>query len=129
MLIRKSIHSLSEIEGILRDIVLSNLDVPKKKIQVVINGEKIYALSDRYKTFFTKGLSCPVCGATASYWALEKDASNKRYHLNLYAFHNNIEVLMTKDHIYPRSKGGADSLSNYQTMCRCCNIAKGTSIV
>lgn len=31
---------------------------------------------------------------------------------------------MTKDHIMPKSKGGADSLSNYQTMCLPCNEAK-----
>lgn len=37
---------------------------------------------------------------------------------------NGKEVLMTKDHIIPKSKGGANDISNYQTMCKRCNEAK-----
>lgn len=35
---------------------------------------------------------------------------------------------MTKDHIIPKSKGGADDISNYQTMCERCNEAKGNRL-
>ena len=31
---------------------------------------------------------------------------------------------MTKDHIIPKSKGGKNELSNYQTMCTYCNNEK-----
>lgn len=41
---------------------------------------------------------------------------------------NGKEVLMTKDHIIPKSKGGADDISNYQTMCERCNEAKGNRL-
>jgi hypothetical protein len=34
-------------------------------------------------------------------------------------------VLMTKDHIIPRSKGGSDHIDNLQTMCSKCNSKKG----
>lgn len=37
---------------------------------------------------------------------------------------NGKEVLMTKDHVIPKSKGGANDISNYQTMCKRCNEAK-----
>ena len=54
---------------------------------------------------------------------------DKSYHLNLYAVDDNgDEILMTKDHIIPRSKGGIDDISNYQTMCRLCNEAKGNKL-
>lgn len=50
-------------------------------------------------------------------------------HLNLYAVDDNgDEILMTKDHIIPRSKGGIDDISNYQTMCKLCNEAKGNKL-
>ena len=35
---------------------------------------------------------------------------------------------MTKDHILPRSKGGIDDISNYQTMCKPCNEVKGNKL-
>ena len=41
---------------------------------------------------------------------------------------NGDEILMTKDHILPRSKGGIDDISNYQTMCKPCNEAKGNKL-
>lgn len=54
---------------------------------------------------------------------------DKSFHLNLYAIdENGKEVLMTKDHIIPKSKGGADDISNYQTMCERCNEAKGNRL-
>lgn len=60
------------------------------------------------------------------------------WHLNLYAlqeewhqeygFIGYREILMTKDHILPRSKGGANEMWNYNTMCQPCNSNKGSKI-
>lgn len=32
--------------------------------------------------------------------------------------------MLTRDHIYPKSKGGLNSLKNYQLLCHSCNQKK-----
>ena len=55
--------------------------------------------------------------------------SEPRPHLNLYAYTDKGEwVMMTQDHIFPKSKGGSNELSNLQTMCSVCNQAKGDKV-
>lgn len=36
--------------------------------------------------------------------------------------------LLEVDHIYPRSRGGADHISNYQCLCQACNRHKSDKI-
>ncbi len=84
--------------------------------------------SDRLKTFKVKGLKCCACGIEGKFFALEihEHGSGEFPHLNLYGINaDGNEVLMTKDHIVPKSKGGRNSLKNYQTMCFPCNYTKG----
>jgi hypothetical protein len=52
---------------------------------------------------------------------------SENYHLNLYAEKDNREILFTKDHIIPKSRGGKNILANYQTMCVECNNKKGNT--
>lgn len=93
------------------------------------DGDLIKGNSQRYQTFFTKGCKCAICGIEGKYFAKERHLQDKAYHLNLYAVDDNgTEILMTKDHILPRSKGGIDDISNYQTMCKPCNEVKGNKL-
>ena len=122
---RKENLTIEEVYNAVKDVLFEPED---KKAMVVINGDKIKGNSQRFQTFFTKGLKCACCGIEGKYFGKEKDFNAARYHLNLYALdESGIEVLMTKDHIVPRSKGGASELYNYQTMCVKCNIAKGNN--
>jgi hypothetical protein len=59
-------------------------------------------------------------------------------HLNLYHVGEELEewknlskdglVMMTKDHITPRSQGGPTNWENLQTMCTICNGKKGSKL-
>lgn len=122
---RKENLTIEEVYNAVKDVLFEPED---KKAMVVINGDKIKGNSQRFQTFFTKGLKCACCGIEGKYFGKEKGFNAARYHLNLYALdESGNEVLMTKDHIVPRSKGGASELYNYQTMCVKCNIAKGSN--
>jgi 5-methylcytosine-specific restriction endonuclease McrA len=51
-----------------------------------------------------------------------------RYHFNLYGYNERgEEIMLTKDHIIPKSKEGKNDIDNYQTMCCKCNWKKGNN--
>jgi hypothetical protein len=88
--------------------------------------------SQRYK-LFRKNKKCVKCGKEGNVVSVmktfQKDCNQYRFHLNLYHIGKNEKpLLMTKDHIVPKSKGGPNKMSNYQTMCTKCNQKKGNII-
>lgn len=122
-ILRKSIHSIDEVRETIKDVLFEKL---KKDAKVELDGDIIKGNSQRYQLFFTKGTKCVCCGIEGKYFAKEKRIKDKSYHLNLYGIADNgQEVLIIKDHIIPKSKGGKDELENYQTMCVRCNKRKG----
>lgn len=125
-LIRKETYSIDEVREKVKDILFEK---DNRNAKVDFDGDLVKGNSQKYQTFFTKGCKCVVCGIEGRYFAKERHLQDKAYHLNLYAVDDNgTEILMTKDHILPHSKGGADDISNYQTMCRLCNEAKGNKL-
>ena len=90
------------------------------------DGDWIYMGSSRYQNFAKHGVECVVCGLKGEFFAKERCKNQDYYHFNLYAYDKNgKEVMMTKDHIIPKSKGGKNELDNYQPMCKKCNSHKG----
>lgn len=86
--------------------------------------------SHRYQLFAEKGCKCAMCGIKGKFFALEKMDSDINYHFNLYALNpNGEEVMLTKDHIIPRSLGGKNSIDNYQTLCEICNGKKSNKLI
>jgi 5-methylcytosine-specific restriction endonuclease McrA len=116
--------------------LLSLVELHHTKADIVIfDGDPIKLGSDRYKLFKTKGTVCAECGIVGTFFAKERTFTKKTpkkvsWHMNLYAIAaDGTEVLMTKDHIYPKSLGGKDELENYQPMCHICNSKKGHKII
>lgn len=104
-------------------------DKRSKKIFTVFDRDYLVSMDSlRYKVF-AKGLHCSKCNIAGSFFLLQKSISDPGdlYHFNLFAWDElkNKPILMTKDHIVPKAKGGRDHLNNLQTMCEICNRKKG----
>lgn len=128
------------------DEVLSHVRQGRQQAQ--FKQFSIDLTSVRYRTF-AKSVVCASCGIQSAYFKLErhykykKDSTGKKIrdengkkvlipddkatpHFNLYATNEyGHEILMTRDHIIPKSHGGSEHISNMQTMCRPCNERKG----
>lgn len=111
--------------------------IPNGKYTAVIDGKEYHIRvgSTRLRCF-KRSLECVGCGVVGEIFRLECQMNEDNEvretpHLNLYApakhgYHDAEWVLMTQDHILPRSKGGKSCLSNLATMCVKCNGLKGS---
>lgn len=95
-----------------------------KRSTIEINGRWIRTRDDRYQNFLEHGFGCSNCGLKGEYALLEYNTQYKWY-LNVYGTNKDGKrVQLTKDHIYPKSKGGLNDIKNYQTLCEKCNQNK-----
>ena len=110
-------------EQILPHIIVGN----DRRKRMVLDGDSVKICSLRLATF-KKSIVCAGCGLKGRYFVKKRGPHDIHFHLELYGIDKNLnEVLMTKDHIIPSSKGGKNHTSNLQTMCRSCNVKKGNS--
>lgn len=79
-------------------------------------------LTDRFRNLINHS-QCVTCNRTLAYFRIESNNNGEGAHLNGYSADH---VMMTRDHIVPRSAGGPDELANYQLMCSPCNKSKGS---
>ena len=120
-----------KIEDVL-PILSSTFYVRKKKKVKNKEGQvfDVNVTSLRLATFKTKGLNCCYCGRTATHFQLDEIYNNNKTpkgkpHLNLYSG----DMLMTKEHIIPKSSGGKDHLDNMETCCEECNQLRSDLIL
>lgn len=104
----------------------TGIDYKDRDKRVEFEGEKLKLSSLRLRTFAAYGTECVDCGIKAAFFAIERHQIDVNYHINLWAIKSDgKQILMTHDHILARSLGGADNLTNTQTMCMECNFEKG----
>lgn len=97
-------------------------------------GHSVKMNSRRYRLFKAKGVVCGGCGLEGTFFALERQRNNAqtedKFHFNLYGVTaDGTEILMTKDHIHPKSKGGGNLLDNLQVLCSICNQIKRDDVI
>jgi len=116
------------IDEVLKHAIYTKL---KKAVRKNFDGDMVKVNSKRLMCFKKSGIKCVACGIEGEYFYKErtgyKDKSKNRgpFHFNLYGMKEGEEILMTKDHVFPKSKGGPDTSNNLQTMCAPCNTEKG----
>jgi len=115
----EEVFSMLGVENLNKNYLSQN----NRKEDIMVDGFKVRAKSLRYMTFYQKGVTCACCGRVGTHFKLDGDGDVRR-HFNLYCDDG---MLMTKDHIMPKSLGGSDSIDNLQPMCAECNFKKGNT--
>lgn len=120
--LRKEIYKIEEVLPFVRTGKGNNFHI--------FDGDEIKMSSQRYILFKNKGVTCIKCGLEGLFFAKEKTIGQdaERFHFNLYGIKDGKEVMLTKDHIHPKSLGGKNNLSNYNVMCSKCNHEKANKI-
>lgn len=103
-------------------------EIDNRKRKVFFDGHEVKISTSRLRMFLLKGHTCVTCKVEGLFLYKEKNSIRDGYHLNLYAVKDGLEILMTKDHILPKSLGGLNHIDNYQTMCTECNAKKGNDV-
>ncbi len=73
--------------------------------------------------------NCELCAMKLASIAHNEPEGWEKPHFNLYHMGKKGGlILMTKDHVIPKSKNGPNRIENLQTMCMTCNIKKGNTM-
>jgi len=86
--------------------------------------QEVYKNHHRLIVFASIGCKCVNCDRVGTRLIIGR-AKNDGLHVDVYT---DDLIMMTVDHIVPRSRGGADHINNYQPMCEPCNSSKGNSM-
>ena len=110
----------------------SILDQPVRHDRLV-KGKRVDRPSGWALFHHLKGqpILCHFCGCQADRWVSEKGRKDHLGHpvLNLFATNRDGQVvLMTRDHIIPKSLGGIDAVANLRPACGPCNEQRSNEV-
>lgn len=80
----------------------------------------------RLSLYIKKGHYCASCAIVCDRLILGKDNGGHR-HWDLYD--QDLQVMLTRGHIVPHSKGGPATFDNLRPLCHICNLKEGSSLV
>lgn len=105
--------------------VLPFLEVERKIFRDRQGRDWSLNLTSQRLKLFRGNRTCVCCGIEGTFLKLEQHLPQDVPHFNLYASTELYgDMMLTKDHIIPKSAGGLCIMSNYQTMCARCNAIK-----
>lgn len=113
-----NILGLYEMRQVMPYVGIGTLKIYLGEVPVFVNTHTLRCL--KYSA------RCVKCGKKGTHFLLIQEKGQPP-HLRLYhrVKKTGKLILMTKDHIKPLSKGGANCQKNFQTLCEECNIKKG----
>lgn len=79
----------------------------------------------RLKVFYHKGSTCYICNSVTGTKIVKTIDIQGGVHLDVVSDEN---ILLNVDHIWPKSKGGSNHLSNLAPCCVNCNNKKGANV-
>lgn len=82
----------------------------------------------RFRVFWKKGVRCRGCSLEGNAIVKTKWKDGSIHH-DLYHWSKSKKILMTVDHIIPKSYGGKNDLNNLQPLCEKCNSKKGNQLL
>jgi len=83
----------------------------------------------KMRNFFHHGVKCKNCDVKGNVFRLQRYSDARNWHLNLYQVSSgNPDILITMDHVIPKSKGGIKDINNIQPLCSPCNNLKGNKL-
>lgn len=84
----------------------------------------------KFKIFNQIGYDCVSCGMIGSHIVWWREFTGRQAdHWDIAGYKEAKLCKITIDHIYPKSKGGSNTIDNYQPMCGPCNGRKSDKIV
>ena len=115
----------------IRDVYLSEVKNKRgKRVRSIILPDKSrYRLTNTFRLIMEKGNICSSCKKSGTYFLQTERNNTDKFNVNacIYLFTED-NILMTRDHIIPRSAAGSDRLLNLQPMCSSCNRKKNSDI-
>jgi hypothetical protein len=118
------------IKAVVPYIPTPNNKVPKRRDYPTFSGFDLSVkMTGERMQLFHRTQKCACCFLLGDHFWLEKSGFFS-WHFNLYGYNRDSKpIMLTMDHILPKSKGGKTTPDNLQLLCSRCNKIKKNLVI